>query len=257
MGTGVPDAASRRPWFAWKPTLDTAVAALSLIAWTVAYYVQVHLRDEPAHTIVGLAATIAIVVGPLWWLCWHRGRPLAELGITSRHWRESLVIGIVLGGIFLFIVLTSHYGAIGPSALAPHLLANALVFWEPFFVFGWLGLQFGRAFGLAPGIVLAGIGQGLYHIGTYPVPMVVTLALFGILFCAIFRLTDNLLVLWPFAWTSICALGTLVGGFVFTWGDVAAYGAAVVVQLLAIAWTWRSHALASGGASTAPGSGPT
>jgi hypothetical protein len=253
MSTAVHGTTRRRPWFAWKPTVDTAVAALSVIVWTVTYYLQALLQDEPWHTLFGLAATVAIVVGPIWWLCWHRGRPLADLGITTRRWRESLIISIAIGGIFLWIVL-AHYGGLGLAALGPHLVANAFVFWEPFFVFGWLGLQFGRAFGLVPGVILAGVSQGLYHLGTYPISMVVTFALFGILFCAIFRLTDNLLSLWPLAWASVCAMGTLVGGNLFSWSDVAAYGAAVVLQLFVIAWTWRSHALASGGAPAAAGS---
>ncbi len=186
------------------------------------------------------------MAGPIWWLCWHRGRPLAELGITSSRWKQCLAISAVTGGIFLWIVL-AHFGGLGPGALVPHLLANALVLWEPSFIFGWLGLQFGRALGLVPGIVLAGASQGLYHVGTCPISMVVTSALFGMLFCAVFRLTDNLLVLWPLAWASTCAMGTLIGGHLFSWSDIAAYGAAVALQLLVVVWTWRRHDLGPDG----------
>jgi hypothetical protein len=248
MDSASPGHVRKRAWFAWEPTLDTVVAVITVILWTGAYYLQVHLRDEPVHTIVGFAATVAIVAGPLWWLCWHRGRPLADLGITTRRWKKSLAIGTVIGAIFLWIVV-AHYGGLGAGALVPHLIANALGFWEPFFVFGWLGLQFGRAFGIVPGVVLAGASQGLYHVGTYPAAMVVVLALFGILFCAVFRLTDNLLVLWPIAWASTCAMGTLVGGYVFSWYDILVCGAAFALQLAVVAWTWRRQQAALPGAA--------
>ncbi|MEN6343212.1 MAG: hypothetical protein ABFC89_11725 [Methanospirillum sp.] len=43
-----------------------------------------------------------------------------------------------MGGVFPRIAL-AHYGGLGAAVLGPHLLANALVLREPFFVFGWLG----------------------------------------------------------------------------------------------------------------------
>ncbi len=49
-------------------------------------------------------------------------------------------------------------------SLLPQILANVFMLWEPFFVFGWLQLRFERAFGILPGILLAGIAMGTYHL---------------------------------------------------------------------------------------------
>ena len=52
--------------------------------------------------------------------------------------------------------------------------------WEPFFVYGWLQLRFERAFGVIPGIALAAVCFGAYHIGTFPLSGVVTLLGLGV-----------------------------------------------------------------------------
>jgi membrane protease YdiL (CAAX protease family) len=92
------------------------------------------------------------------------------------------------------------------------VLFNAVILWEPFFVFSWLQLRYDRAFGILPGVVLTGLSFAAYHIGTYPPAGLVTLLISGLFFAAIFRPTSNLLIVWPLAWCAGSSIGTLMGG---------------------------------------------
>lgn len=238
MDSPILDDLRNKRLFSWQPTVDTWVALLTAIAWIGGYYLLVHLPDGPVASVYAFAALLLLVVFPVWWLCWHRGRPLQELGITSRYWKESVIISTLVAIPFLWTILTQFLPVYG-AALVPHFIGNALILWEPFFVFCWLELRFGKAFGLIPGIVLAGGCFAAYHIGTYPPPLIVSLFVFGMLFAAIFRLTDNLLSMWPLAWAMTSARGTLVGGMVFSWDYVVSTLVILIVQLLFIAWTWK------------------
>ena len=50
----------------------------------------------------------------------------------------------------------------------PNIAYNAIAFWEPLFVFGWLQLRFERAFGIIAGILMAALSFAAYHIGSFP-----------------------------------------------------------------------------------------
>ncbi len=228
------------PWFAWKPTIDTGIAFLTALCWIGAYWLLTHFDNPPLSTLYYVAALLASVLFPLWWLCRYRSRPLGEIGITARRWKESLLLSVIVG-IPFFWLIASQYGATYGDTLIPHILANALVLWEPFFVFCWLELQFSRSFGIIPGIVLAGVCFGAYHLGTYPLPGILVLIVYGMVFGAIFRLTDNLLSMWPVAWAASSAKGTLAGGMLFSWSDAGIGAAIVIVQILVIVWMWRAE----------------
>jgi protein-S-isoprenylcysteine O-methyltransferase Ste14 len=70
--------------------------------------------------------------------------------------------------------------------------------------------------------------------------MVLMLGLFGLFYGALFRLTRNIFVLWPFTWAGASAMGTVSGGFVFGWYHVKLYSVVLVVQLLCIWAFYRS-----------------
>lgn len=228
-----------RRWFGWSPDRDTAVAVITaLIMCGGGYYLLVHL---PAGSAVQLAYRVIfellLVAFPVFWICHHRKGTLRDLGITKERLGPSIAISIALTGIFLFFVLR-HFSSYG-AALVPHFLTNAIILWEPFFLFAWLQLRFDRAFGIIPGILLTGICLGAYHIGTYDLPMVITLALFGIVFAAIFCMTQNIFIMWPLTWSTASAEGTLRGGFLLGWTDTLTAACILALQLVFIVYTWR------------------
>lgn len=225
-------------WFAFEPTTETRVAALSALVWIGGYYLLTHVDAPPWSTAYFFAALTAVVVLPVWWFCWHRKHPLYEVGITSRYWKESLLVSVIVGLPFVWLVLV-QYGGGGVTALLPQFVFNAMTLWEPFFVFCWLELRFGKAFGIIPGIVLAGACFGAYHLGTYPLAGAFGLALYGMVFAAIFRLTDSILTMWPLAWAGSSTKGTLAGGMVFTWPEVGFMAVILLVQLAFLLATVR------------------
>jgi membrane protease YdiL (CAAX protease family) len=184
---------------------------------------------------IGLLTNLVInVLLPLWWITIYRKQPLSELGITTRRWLLALIIGIALAVFGSFRLREVAAGTDWP----PHVLYNAVILWEPFFIFAWLQLRFDRAFGILPGIVLTGLCFTAYHIGTFPPASLVVLLISGLIYAAIFRLTRNLLSMWPLAWCVASSLGTLMGPYHFTWQQVAIWSVILVIQLFCIGYVW-------------------
>ncbi|MGC9393480.1 MAG: hypothetical protein ACP5J4_01345 [Anaerolineae bacterium] len=229
-------------WFAWSPTGDTLVAMVTELAMIVLYWTATHLLDNDwtAVLVFGLLTNLGLnVLFPVWWIVYHRKQPLSELGITTRHWLASLLISVGLA-VFSSFGLRQYVTSVHWLS---HVLFNAVILWEPFFVFSWLQLRYDRAFGILPGVLLTGLSFAAYHIGTYPPAGLVTLLISGLFFAAIFRLTSNLLILWPLAWCVGSSIGTLMGGMQFPWNQVAAWSAILLIQLAFIGYTWRHQIL--------------
>jgi len=229
-----------KKWFAWNPSIDTAVALITVLLMIGGiYYLMVHLPQGSAiKTIYNFIVTFLLVIFPVWWILAYRGGSLKDLGIKKAGLIPSLIISILITAYFLYYAL-STYSFYGYS-LIPHFLTNALILWEPFFIFCWLQLRFDKAFGIIPGILLAGASMGAYHIGTYPMPEVVTLALFGVVFAAIFRITSNLLIMWPLTWSTSSAVGTLKGGFLLGWNEAIMAFIVLLIQIAVIYYIWKN-----------------
>lgn len=228
------------PWFRFDPGVDTALAFASVpVMWAV-FWANAHYGTEDPLVLVlvfMIFGNLALnVIGPAWYVLRVRGEPLAELGMTLDRWWLSLAIslGIAVWSHGELARVAGEAGLTG-NALVAHVVFNGLVFWEVFFVYGWLQLRFERAFGIAPAIVLAALGFAAYHLGTYPLEGVLGLAGFGLGFGCLFRLTRSVLALIPFAWAVTCSIGTIQGGFIANWPAVGAYVIIVAIQLTAIA----------------------
>ena len=236
--------AKQSRWFTWSPNGDVLVAVLTEIAMIVAYWTTTHLLSGGWDDVLifGVLTNLGLnVLFPVWWIAYHRKQPLSELGITTRRWLPSLLIGIALAA---FSSLGLREKAAGMDWL-PHVLFNAVILWEPFFVFSWLQLRFDRAFGIVPGVLLAGLCFAAYHIGTYPPAELVTLLIWGLIYAVIFRLTSNLLIVWPLVWSIASSIGTLMGGMAFTWSQVASWSVILLIQLGFIGYTWRRQSKGS------------
>jgi len=225
-------------WVRWAPSRDTAVAFASLLLMIPAYYSVTHwLMSKAAGILVfGILTNLILnVLLPVWWIAYYRRQPVSELGITTRRWLPSLLIGIGVAGIFAF----GLWRRVASINWLPHLLTNVECFWEPFFVYGWLQLRFDRAFGVVPGVILAGLSLAAYHIGTFPPNYLIVLLLVGLFYGAVFRITSNLLIIWPLAFPIGSAIGTLAGGMQFTWVHVSFQFLILLLQLSVIGYTWR------------------
>ena len=60
-------------------------------------------------------------------------------------------------------------------------------------------------------------------------------------FGVLFRITKNLLIVWPVTWSVCSSIGTLQGGWSFGWNQVALYAVILSLQVAAIAWMAKRH----------------
>lgn len=213
----------------------TAYAALTALLMVPIYYIGSHQPGKITGFLVFvvLGNGILNVLFPAYYMLVKRREEPAELGITTR--RLWLALGLsVVWGMMTWGGLQKEARLHPEVNLLPQLIFNGLILWEPFFVYGWLQLRFERAFGMLPGMVLAAACFGAYHLGTYPLPAVGILITLGIVYAVLFRMTKNLLTLWPLVWSVNSTIGTLQGGFYFGWNDVGTYASLLLIQLVAI-----------------------
>ena len=172
----------------FRPGADTALALATAVAFGVVYYTSARIESDLLSfllfTVIGTG--LLCVILPAYYMLVIRKEPLASLGITKRRWVLALALSAFFAAGSLPQLLT--VAADQPEVdLTAHLLGNGLVFWEPFFIYGWLQLRFERAFGTVPGIVLATLCFAGYHLGTFPLEAVAGFIVVGLLQGALFR----------------------------------------------------------------------
>lgn len=217
-----------RRWFGGRPGADTAIAALTLVGLWGCYF----LGAGRGISWVLYAGILVFGTALPAWAISRSGARWADLGLTRRRLVVSLVAAPVLGGASLPRALGLAGGS-GVDVLT-QFLANAVVLWEPFFVFGWLYLRWEKAFGIVAAVVLAGAGFALQHLGSVPPAQALSFGVFGLVIAAIFALTRNLAILWPLFYPVASTIGTLQAGFVMGWGEIVGGAALLLVQAVVI-----------------------
>lgn len=163
--------------------------------------------------LFGLLGTVGVcTVLPLYWIVIYKRKNLSALGITNKKIIISLIISLLLG-IFFFIDYYNNFQI--DKTIIPAIILGIYSLWEVIFVFGWLQIRFEEAFGIIPSIILAGFCFCLYHFGYgwFDFSDLANLLIVGTFMAMVFRLTKNILILWPFFWP-ICALrGFKMGEF--------------------------------------------
>jgi membrane protease YdiL (CAAX protease family) len=191
--------------FRWKPSKDLAVVAASWLLVVGALYTATIIVGQDVwggmayfvlYAVVG--ATLFGVGIPLYWTIVVCRRSLADLGLTTRHWALSIVLQLVFA-LLQYIGTLAKTQLPSLEQLLPLLaLALAIGFFEAVFWRGWVLLRLEEAFGIIPGILLGSLLYAAYHIGYgMPTNEMVFLFFIGIMFAVAFRLTKNILILWP------------------------------------------------------------
>jgi uncharacterized protein len=189
----------------FKPSRDLAAVAISWLLVVGALYTATTFVGTRAwggmayfflYAVVG--ATLFGVGIPLFWTVAVRRRPLSDLGFTTRHLRLSIVIQVVLAAL-QYAGTLARTGFPSFEHLLPLLaLTLAIGFFEALFWRGWVLLRLEEAFGTIPAILLGSLLYAAYHIGYgMPAREMVFLFFIGVMFAAVFRLTRNVLILWP------------------------------------------------------------
>jgi membrane protease YdiL (CAAX protease family) len=190
--------------FYWRPDRDTWVALISYGLVVAGLYLafQVFTIQRVAANFITFGPVTLAGLGvaiPIFYTVLVRRRPLADLGVTTHYLFASLILGALLGWdtfrntIGLLDVAWTQ--AVVPIAT----MALVVGLFEAIFFRGWLQLRFEAAFGVVPGLILGALGYSFYHLG-YGMSPAEMLFLFGLglVFGAVFRVTRNVFVLWPF-----------------------------------------------------------
>lgn len=216
---------ARRHVVAWNPRGDTLIAFGTLLAFWASYWAGTTINVW--FLLIGIVVLGTLI--PAVTVLGRQGEGWEGLGLRRRFLVPSLVVSAVLGvgSAYQLYATAAELGV----AVVPHLLANVLVLWEPFFVFGWLFLRWERAFGWLPAIVLTGVGFAVQHVGSVPFAAAVSFGAFALAFALVFALVRNLAILWPLFYPIASGIGTLQAGFAMGWGDVASGAALLVVQV--------------------------
>jgi hypothetical protein len=227
----------------WRPNRDTSVAFVSYILVVAALFMafRIFTTDHVAANFITFGPIALAGLGvavPLLYTVLVRHRSLADVGLTTYQLLPSLALGLILGW-------DTYRNTIGTldmtwtrAAVPVATMALTVGFFEAIFFRGWLQLRFEAAFGLVPGLLLGALCYSLYHIG-YGMEgdELVVLFFLGITFGAMFRLTRNILVLWPF-YTPVGGLFTTLNDgltmpFEATYGFLLTLGLMVGIIILA------------------------
>lgn len=240
----------------WRPNRDTLVALGSyiLVAGGLFTAFQVFTTERVAANFITFGPLTLAGLGvilPVLYTVLVRHRPLADLGLTTHQLVPSLVLGLLLGWDTYRNTIATQNIAWTQDMVPLVTMAITVGLFEAIFFRGWLQLRLEEAFGMVPGIALAALCYGLYHVG-YGMTWDEMLFLFGLglVFAVVFRLTKNVAVLWPF-YTPVGGLySNLSEGLTLpleaTYGFVLTLGLMVAVIVVAARLYTRAHPAAVG-----------
>ncbi len=235
------------------PTVARSRPGSDLVAIAVMYVGVVALMrlafvgfttDHVAGLFLSFAAALLLgVVGPVYYTVWRRRADLSELGLRIGDWRTTGLLAVLFAGVQVALTLWG-YDLPAPVDWVP-LLVMALVVgvFETIFFRGFVQTRLEAAYGPVPGIGLAAVLYGLYHVG-YGMGGSELLFLIGlgIVYAVAFAQTRSALVLWPL----LTPLGSFFnavdsGDIELPWASIAGFLDVLAVMALAV-WLGRRHA---------------
>lgn len=226
---------------------DLAAVAILYVAVVGLFWLafDVFTTDNMLWFFLAFAAGLLLGVGgPVVYQVWIRGGSLADLGVGARRWRSTVALALLFGGVQFSITLWG-YDLPRPVDWIPLLtMALTVGVFEAVFFRGFVQGRLEASFGVIPAVLGAAGLYSLYHVG-YGMGSGEMLFLFGlgIVYAAAYRLTENVLVLWPL----LTPLGSLfaqleVGDIrgELPWASMAGFGDVLGLMAL-ILWLGHRH----------------
>ena len=222
--------------FRWNLSIDLLAVLSTYLAIVITVYVafQVVTTSNPYLNFIIFGIISIFLLGAFVPLSYHtilKKLPLSSMGIKKDFWLISLLLSITFG-LSSYAIIISTINIPSLNMLLPLIVISlAIGLFETLFFRGWLQLRLEAAFGSIPAIIIGAIFYSFYHL-SYGVQLfdLGYLFLLGILFAFIFRITRNILILWPF-YTAIYSLYLIVNqGYSVPFNY--AYGFLVIIILI-------------------------
>lgn len=217
--------------------LYVAVVALFRVAFTV------FTTDNVLGLFLTFAGGLLLgVAGPVVYEVWVRNRDLTSLGIGLHRLPQTVTAAVVLGGIQFAMTLWG-YDLPAPVDWVPLLVMSLVVgLFEAVFFRGFIQNRLEASLGTVAGIAGAALLYSLYHVG-YGMGAEEMWFLFGlgVVYAIVFRLTDNILVLWPLLTPLGAFFNNLEAGDIeLPWASIAGF-ADVFAAMAIVTWLTQRH----------------
>ena len=244
VGLALACVSALRPHTATRVDLVDLAAVLGAYVGVVVLFrlaFTVFTTDNVLGLFLCFAAGLLLgVVGPVVYQVWGRGRPLSTLGLSTHELRPTVVMGLILAGA-QFAVTFVGYSMPAPAQWVP-LLGMSLVvgFFEAVFFRGFVQGRLEAGFGSAPAVAGAALLYGAYHVGYgMGVSELWFLLALGVVYAVAYRLTTNVLILWPLLTPVGAFFNNLEGGEIdLPWASLMGFADVALVMAAAI---WVAH----------------
>jgi membrane protease YdiL (CAAX protease family) len=181
------------------------------------------------------------VAGPIVYTVWLRRRPLRSLGLGAHRLRATIALGLLFAGVQAATMLWG-YRLPAPENWVPLLVMSLTVgLFEAVFFRGFVQGRLQASFGTGPAVAGAASLYALYHLG-YGMGAGELVFLFGlgVVYAVAYRLTENILVLWPLltplgAWFNNLEAGDIQ----LPWASIAGFGDVLGLMALVIWLAYR------------------
>ncbi|MBO4911567.1 MAG: CPBP family intramembrane metalloprotease [Butyrivibrio sp.] len=162
---------------------------------------------------------------------------VADMGFTKRKWLASVILNIIFAGGLLAMFLSEQVpeNAISLQNFYGAFYILVAGIFEMTFIYGFLRMSFEKSFGIIPAIILTSAFYSLHHAGFQP--EFVHLFFVGIMYCSVFYLTGNLLIIFPFFW----GVGALWDVLVSSEAgeeikNLSSFIMAVIILIISVSW---------------------
>jgi membrane protease YdiL (CAAX protease family) len=199
--------------------------------------------DRVAGLFLTFAAGLLLgTAGPVIYTVWHRGRTLHDLGIGGHNLRPTAALALGLAGIQFTMTLWGYHLP-KPVDWVPLLVMSLVVgAFEAVFFRGFVQNRLEASFGTVAGLGGAALLYGLYHVG-YGMGAEEMGFLFGLglIYAISYRVTRNVLVLWPLLTPLGAFFNNLESGDIeLPWASIAGFADVAVIMAVAV-WLAARH----------------
>lgn len=123
-----------------------------------------------------------------------------DIGFKKRKSVLSIILDVVfaagLAAMFMKDGMPANVLSLQNMFAAAYILTAGI--FEMTFIYGFLRMSFEKAFGIIPAIILTSAFYSFHHAGFQP--EFLHLFLVGLMYCSVFYITRNMLIIFPFFW---------------------------------------------------------